>query len=95
MDHAKIRKEELICGQKSGQKGEMHMPRRGDNIRKRTDGRWEGRYPVTSADGKKRYLSVYGKSYREVKEKLTAKMYLLSNRESPAVIINNSFRDNL
>ena len=47
------------------------MPRRGDNIRKRTDGRWEGRYPVTSADGKKRYLSVYGKSYREVKEKLT------------------------
>ena len=62
------------------------MPRRGDNIRKRTDGRWEGRYPVTSADGKKRYLSVYGKSYREVKEKLTAKMYLLSNRESPAVL---------
>ncbi len=31
------------------------MPRRGDNIRKRTDGRWEGRYPVTSADGKKRF----------------------------------------
>lgn len=49
------------------------MPRRGDNIRKRTDGRWEGRYPAVSADGERRYLSVYGKSYGEVKEKMTAK----------------------
>lgn len=54
------------------------MPRRGDNIRKRADGRWEGRYQVITADGEKRYLSVYGKSYSEVKEKLTARMYVLS-----------------
>lgn len=46
------------------------MSRRGDNIRKRTDGRWEGRYRIISADGKKRYRSIYGKSYGEVKEKL-------------------------
>lgn len=52
------------------------MPRRGDNIRKRADGRWEGRYPVVLADGEKKYLSVYGKSYSEVKEKLTARMYI-------------------
>ena len=47
------------------------MSRRGDNIRKRADGRWEGRYRTVSADGKKHYRSVYGKSYGEVKEKLT------------------------
>lgn len=61
------------------------MPRRGDNIRKRKDGRWEGRYQVISANGKKRYLSVYGKSYREVKEKLAAKMQLSGDRNSPGV----------
>lgn len=46
------------------------MSRRGDNIRKRVDGRWEGRYRIVSADGKKHYRSVYGKTYGEVKEKL-------------------------
>lgn len=46
------------------------MSRRGDNIRKRTDGRWEGRYRTISESGEIRYRSVYGKSYGEVKEKL-------------------------
>lgn len=46
------------------------MSRRGDNIRKRGDGRWEGRYRVVSADGEKHYRSVYGKTYGEVREKL-------------------------
>lgn len=46
------------------------MSRRGDNIRKRTDGRWEGRYRTISDSGEIRYRSVYGKSYGEVKEKL-------------------------
>lgn len=46
------------------------MSRRGDNIRKRADGRWEGRYPILSENGGTRYRSVYGKSYSEVKEKL-------------------------
>jgi integrase len=47
------------------------MPRRGENIRKRKDGRWEGRY-IKSRDtqGKAKYASVYGKSYKEVKQKL-------------------------
>lgn len=42
------------------------MARRGENIYKRKDGRWEGRYKVGSA----KYRSVYGKSYNEVKTKL-------------------------
>lgn len=52
------------------------MPRRGDNIRKRADGRWEGRYQTISVEGEKRYRSVYGKSYSEVKEKLADRMYI-------------------
>lgn len=48
------------------------MPRRGENIRKRADGRWEGRYKCTPAtsDAKVYYKSVYGKSYGEVKQRL-------------------------
>lgn len=47
------------------------MARRGENIRKRKDGRWEGRYKNgVNADGRTKYSSVYGKTYNEVKEKL-------------------------
>lgn len=48
------------------------MPRRGENIRKRTDGRWEGRYKcISGASGTRTYYkSVYGKSYGEVKQRL-------------------------
>lgn len=47
------------------------MSRRGENIRKRSDGRWEGRY-IKGYDeqGKSKYGSVYAKSYLEVKRKL-------------------------
>ena len=47
------------------------MPRRGENIYKRKDGRWEGRVQKKdSACGKRCYKSIYGKTYREVKLKL-------------------------
>lgn len=48
------------------------MPRRGENIRKRKDGRWEGRYikGYDSAKGKAKYASIYGKTYSEVKKKM-------------------------
>jgi len=49
------------------------MPKKGENIRKRNDGRWEGRYQSGVADdGRTRYSSVYGKSYAQVKERLLA-----------------------
>ncbi len=51
------------------------MSRRGDNIRRRADGRWEGRYRIVSENGEKRYRSIYGKSYGEVKEKLISIAY--------------------
>lgn len=47
------------------------MPRRGENIHKRKDGRWEARYRKgLGPDGKTVYGSVYGSTYREAKEKL-------------------------
>ncbi len=49
------------------------MARHGENIRKRKDGRWEGRYLVYSeAKGRTIYRSVYGSSYEEIRKKLTA-----------------------
>ena len=64
------------------------MPRRGENIYKRKDGRWEGRYKCGYDDtGKARYRSVYAKTYQEVREKLkkfklTAVDYTLSGNKT-------------
>lgn len=50
------------------------MSKRGENIYKRRDGRWEGRYKNGfKPDGRTRYSSVYGKSYSEVRTALTEK----------------------
>lgn len=47
------------------------MAKRGENIYKRKDGRWEGRYiKGYGADKKIRYGYIYGKAYRDVKQKL-------------------------
>ncbi len=48
------------------------MARKGENIYKRKDGRWEGRYQCGyHTSGRVKYRSIYGKTYQEVKEKLT------------------------
>lgn len=47
------------------------MPKKGENIYKRKDGRWEGRYIRSYApDGKAKYGYVYGHTYNEVKQSL-------------------------
>src|SRR5215211_895000 len=43
------------------------------SIRRRKDGRWEGRYTVHTAEGRKQ-RTVYGKARKEVAEKLTEAM---------------------
>lgn len=59
------------------------MGRRGENIRKRKDGRWEGRYSKGKRDGKYLQGSVFGKSYKETKEKLIkAKAEYANSRKS-------------
>lgn len=52
------------------------MARKGLNIYKRKDGRWEGRYKSGyTSEGKVKYTSVYGKSYLTVKAVLEEKRF--------------------
>lgn len=54
------------------------MSKKGENIRKRRDGRWEARYEKTrTAEGHIRYGYLYGKTYQEVRQK---KLTILQNR---------------
>lgn len=47
------------------------MSRKGENIYKRKDGRWEGRYiKERSLSGKAKYGYIYAQSYREAKQKV-------------------------
>ena len=50
--------------------GGAYMPKRGENIYKRKDGRWEGRYiRGRSPSGRAEYGYVYAGSYRECRAK--------------------------
>lgn len=58
------------------------MARRGENIHKRKDGRWEGRYiSARRPDGKAKYSSVYGKSYSVVKKEMVLKKQSVFNED--------------
>lgn len=47
------------------------MPKKGENIYKRKDGRWEGRYiRYYDGNGKAKYGYIYGQSYSDVKRRL-------------------------
>lgn len=52
------------------------MAKKGENIYKRKDGRWEGRYCKSveegNPDGRRTYGYVYGRSYHEVKQSLAS-----------------------
>jgi hypothetical protein len=53
---------------------ETEMARRGENIHKRKDGRWEGRYiKAHTPEGKIQWGYVYGTVYAEVKRVLIQK----------------------
>ncbi len=59
------------------------MPKRGENIYLRKDKRWEGRFRNGfKADGTAKYSSVYGKTCREVREKLLQKRLELAANEN-------------
>ena len=63
------------------------MPRRGENIRKRKDGRWEARYPSgVNEKGQKTYSSVYGDTYKEAKEK---RNWVLQHQNSYPKVLSN------
>lgn len=61
------------------------MPRTGENIYKRKDGRWEGRFLKEYSAGKSHYGYVYGKSHKEAKTKLLQAQAKWSEKHSKAV----------
>ena len=62
------------------------MAKRGSNIYKRKDGRFEGREPVGYHDnGKIKYRSVYARTLSEVKEKM-AEVYSIKQNQSVSAI---------
>jgi len=67
------------------------MARRGENIRKRKDGRWEGRY-IKGYDetGKAKYHSIYALSYNDCKSKLLMEKATVS----PKNIQGGSYSEN-
>ena len=51
------------------------MPKKGLNIHRRKDGRWEGRYKIgVNSGGSTKYASVYGKTCAEARDKLYARI---------------------
>lgn len=60
------------------------MPRKGENVRKRQDGRWEARYvKVNPETGTRKITSVYADSYLGVKQK---RKLALENQENTIVL---------
>ena len=65
------------------------MARRGENIRQRKDGRWEGRYIRNRApDGRAQYASVYADGYLAVKAKLAA-VKGASYQKKPSTVVRD------
>ena len=68
------------------------MPRKGENIYKRKDGRWEGRFIKEHINGKAKYGYVFARSYKEVKEKLSYAKINNSNNIQVAKMLTNSLQ---
>lgn len=69
------------------------MSRRGENIYKRKDGRWEGRYiKGRKMDGKIHYGYIYGKTYKSVRSKLVEMKYLYQYNNHDELIYSGSVR---
>lgn len=67
------------------------MARTGENIYKRKDGRWEGRYIASyDGNGKAKYKYLYAKTYAEVKSKLLKAKHEIS---SASIIEKNNDRE--
>lgn len=66
------------------------MPRRGENIYKRKDGRWEGRrIKGYNESGKALYQSVYAGSYADVKEKLSQCIFCNTDIKNKPMLLSD------
>ena len=70
------------------------MARKGENIYKRKDGRWEGRYiKGRKANGQALYGSIYGKKYGEVKLRLIPLKAAYAARKHTRICFAGTVRD--
>lgn len=73
------------------------MSKRGENIYKRKDGRWEGRYiRCYDENGKIKYGYVYAKTYTETKKKLLEKQnnsFIQAELETKSTVLYNEVLD--
>ena len=67
------------------------MSRRGENIWKRKDGRWEARYIKSRTAGRAKYGFVYGKTYTEAKRKREKAVRLLYEENETHIQGSNVF----
>ena len=63
------------------------MSRRGENIYKRKDGRWEGRYKPDGISEKYKY--VYAHTYKETKEKLSQLKTKQSSQSNKRILVSS------
>lgn len=69
------------------------MSKRGENIYKRKDGRWEGRYiKGRKVDGKIQYGYIYSNSYKTTQNKLIEKKYLYRENQKDRLLYSGSVR---
>ena len=68
------------------------MPKRGQNIYKRNDGRWEGRYIKEHSNDKIKYGYIYAKTCKEAKEKLLEVSSKTKGTKQPKVSNNLNFK---
>ncbi len=62
-------------------KGGCHLPKTGENIYKRKDGRWEARFiSGRKPDGRAKYTSVYARTYAAAKAKLEDRKRMIVSR---------------
>lgn len=67
------------------------MSKRGENIYKRKDGRWEGRYiKGRKVDGKIQYGYIYSNSYKTTQNKLIEKKYLYRANQKDKLLYSGS-----
>lgn len=71
------------------------MARRGENIYKRKDGRWEGRYAKDHIGGKVRYGYIYARTYKEVKARLSKVLKTIDEPEGKSLYIDSEYPEKL
>ena len=81
MQNTFIRISYLYSQSKQPSKGGCHLPKTGENIYKRKDGRWEARFiSGRKPDGRAKYTSIYARTYAAAKTKLEDRKRMIVTR---------------